>query len=67
MMTNVKDTNHKLISLTMLFIFICGMLIGYLGSSLYWKKEAEEEIHRVLSGKHFVDESGGLWVTPKAK
>jgi len=64
---NVKNTNYKLASATMLLFFVCGMLIGYLGSSLYWKKEAEAEIHRVLSGKHFVDGEGSLWVAPNVK
>ena len=40
---------------------VCGVLIGFLGSSLYWKYQAEKEISRALTGKHFVDTNGRLY------
>ena len=59
------SANNKLMYSTMIILFVCGVLIGFLGSSLYWRGEAEKEISQVLSGKHFIDSRGNLWVTPK--
>ena len=46
---------------TIILFLVCGVLIGFLGSSLYWKYQAEKEISRALTGKHFVDTNGRLY------
>ena len=49
---------------TVILLLVCGVLIGLLGSSLYWKGQAEKEISRALTGKHFIGSNGGLYYTP---